>query len=70
MDFRKLLVTKKIKQVEIAKALKLYPSSISLFINGIRPFPKKYHQKLSEILGVSMVEISKSGKSQGGNKYE
>lgn len=59
MNLKDILYRKKIKQVELAKMLGIDPSRISLFINGRRPLPRKYHAKLAEILSVSAEALEK-----------
>ncbi len=65
MNFKEILYKRKIKQIELAKQLNLDTSKVSLCVNGVTPFPKKYHQKLSEILQVPLKSLSDKKKDGG-----
>lgn len=54
MDLKELLYKKKLKQSELAKLLKMDTGRVSLCVNGVMQFPKKYHKKLSEILEIPL----------------
>jgi hypothetical protein len=62
VNFKELLYQKKLKQSELAKLLRMDTGRVSLCVNGVMPFPKKYHQKLEEVLGVKISEGSNKDK--------
>ena len=64
MDLRELLYQNRLKQSDLVKLLGVDPSRISLFVNGIRPLPKKYHSRLAKALGITP-EALLVGKSKG-----
>jgi transcriptional regulator with XRE-family HTH domain len=67
MTIKELIQKKRIKQVEIAKALGLEPSRVNLFINEIRPIPPRHLPKLAQILDVTLEEAQQLISKQTGN---
>ncbi len=57
MDLKHYLSDKKIKQVWLAKKVGVRPSQLNIYANGWTELPEKYHEKLSEVLGVSVNQV-------------
>jgi transcriptional regulator with XRE-family HTH domain len=59
INFKALLKEKRIKQVEIAMECGVQPSSMSQFLNGVKPIPSRYHKKIGRMIGISVTSIQK-----------
>jgi len=66
MNLKELLWEKRIKQCELAKALCLDPSQVSLFVNNWKPVPPKHINKISELLNLSESQVKELKKNTEG----
>lgn len=57
MNIKTYLAENRIKQVELAKALELDPSTLSLFINAWKRFPEKHKTATCNFLGISKYKL-------------
>lgn len=59
MDLREYLYRKKIKQVDIARELRLNVGKLSIWVNNIEPFPMKHIKPLCDYLNLNINEFKK-----------
>jgi hypothetical protein len=60
MTIRELMRARGIKNVDLAKHIHMDPARVSLCVNGLIHFPRKYQDQVCEFLGVDHDELRRN----------
>lgn len=55
---KQLLTDRRIRQVELARELRLDPSQLSLYFSGWKRIPEKHLGAIGRVLGLKVTELS------------